>query len=327
MGYFNAKEFSNIWDDFCSHVLPNGPHVKIDYKTYRQIQRAINNAKSTDFFEIQKTSWGYQLSASTLDSKINFAITDNSFGTYLYQNMLFESKQIIKENEENDKKMNMTNPNYKNNNNSIKFDFGPMPGDSVRMSVYGLAIRNKNGIWVAYDKNKRQIIDVDIFNVNSNGMYYKMPVPIVDVKVGDLVVHNDWPCYVISLKTEGAMYAFEVMDINDSIIKTIVPTTNMFNFNYMTKIVSLLDMGNFVAPNENNPFGGMLPLMLLGENANATDILMLMALQGQMGDINPWMLMALNGNGNNSLKNILPILALTNMNKQKIPNEQSGLVT
>ena len=46
----------------------------------------------------------------------------------------------------------------------FKFDFGPCTNDNVRMSTYGLAVKNGNDEWVSYDPNSDQIINVDLLN-------------------------------------------------------------------------------------------------------------------------------------------------------------------
>lgn len=307
---YRPDEFKTLWNKFCSQVLPNGSYKKVQYQTYKFINNLIAKTTSQDEFKISTITGGYKITSSA-DSYnyCTFCVTDNSFGTFLYQ----EYHDTIKNKKENDVV----------NSKSFNFEFGPVNDNSIRMSVYGMAIRNKNNSWVAYDKSKRQIVDVDIFNVNGQGLYYKMPVALVNVAVGDIVIHNQIPCFVMSLKNDGTMYAFEVMDINEGTIKTIVPATNMFNFNYMTKIVSLIDMTGMNTPDENNPFGGMLPLLMLGNNANASDIMILMAMNGnKMGDMNPWMLaMMMNSDNNSSFRNILPILMLTNKKEKTSDTE------
>ena len=344
-----VKELKELFDEFNSHKIKI---VHMPYQDWKDINKFIKESNLNDRVEIGFYRDRFELYIKGTihlfplgddDDKITFGDmladyfnipcdTYNDDMGYSYHDIYSHVKKIDKTNYTTCDgsivtKSENTNINTKKEKedkmaSSINFEFGPV-NDAVRMSIYGLAIRNKNGNWVAYDKNKRQIVDVDIFNVNSKGMYYKMPVALADVAVGDIVMHQGIPCFVMSLKND-AMYAYEVMDINEGVVKTIVPATNMFNFNYMTKIVSLFDMGDgFMAPDESNPFGGMLPLMMMGENANATDMLMLMAMNGQMGDVNPWMMMALASSNNSStFKNILPIMALTHMQKNR-PIENS----
>ena len=78
----------------------------------------------------------------------------------------------------------------------------------------------------------------------------------------------------------------------------------MFGFNFVTKIVTLIDFSGLSA-SEDQPFGNLLPLMLLGDRKSGSsmkDMLPLMLLMGgnssALGGLdmsNPLMLMALMG--------------------------------
>ena len=170
----------------------------------------------------------------------------------------------------------------------INFDFGPC-GNTVRLSMYGMAIQNISGEWVSYNPDSREIINVDVFNMADGGKYmYKMPVAIADVKEGDIVIHNRVPMFVTAINENGT---FEVTDVRAGETKNIIPTRNMFGFNFMTKVVSMF--GAFAnAPTADQPFGNMLPfLMLNGENGKDIDPMMFMFMMNQGGNngMNPMM--------------------------------------
>ena len=97
--------------------------------------------------------------------------------------------------------------NNKMDNKIFNFDFGPLKSDNVRMSMYGLAVKNRDGNYVAWDKENENILNVDILNFNGDGLMYKMPVPIKDIKDGDIIIHNRVPMFVVAVyeKTLGVM--------------------------------------------------------------------------------------------------------------------------
>lgn len=164
--------------------------------------------------------------------------------------------------------------------NGLNFDFGPC-GNGVRLSMYGMAIQNNAGEWVSYNPATKEIINVDILNIADGGKYmYKIPVPIQDVKSGDIVVHNRVPMFVTEASGDGN---FTVVDVRAGESKTIIPARNMFGFNFMTKVVNLF--GNIMGtPSADQPFGNMLPFLMLGneDNSNSNDaMLMLMLAQNQ----------------------------------------------
>ena len=205
-------------------------------------------------------------------------------------------------------------PIDKMNNKEIKdmkgfnFDFGPCSNDNVRMSMYGLAIQNNAGVWVSY--NNGQVIDVDIMNFDGRQYMFKMPVAIKDIKVGDVVVHNRVPMFVTSV--EGGVH---VVDIRAGEAKTIVPTTNMFGFNFITKIVSMFDAFG-TAPTADQPFGNMLPFMLMGDNKDIDPMMMFMMMNGGNFDMsNPMMMYFMFKDGNKG-GDMLPMLMMMNMQNQ-----------
>ena len=191
----------------------------------------------------------------------------------------------------------------------LNFDFGPCTGDNIRMSMYGLAVKNASGTWVSYNKDSRQIIDVDILNFDGSRFMFKMPVAIKDIQIGDIVVHNRVPMFITEIDDCGKLFA---VDVRAGEEKCIIPTRNMFGFDFVTKIVSLFDaIGG--APSPDQPFGNMLPLLIAGsDNASNIDPLMIiMMTQGVQGvdASNPWMLYALMKD-NENMNSLLPLLLL-----------------
>ena len=190
----------------------------------------------------------------------------------------------------------------------FNFDFGPCSNDNVRMSMYGLAIQNNAGVWVSY--NNGQVIDVDIMNFDGRQYMFKMPVAIKDIKVGDVVVHNRVPMFVTSV--EGGVH---VVDIRAGEAKTIVPTTNMFGFNFITKIVSMFDAFG-TAPTADQPFGNMLPFMLMGDNKDIDPMMMFMMMNGGNFDMSNSMMMYFMFKDGNKGGDMLPMLMMMNMQNQ-----------
>ena len=102
---------------------------------------------------------------------------------------------------------------------NFNFDFGPVD-TSVRMSLYGMAIKNATGNYVAYDPKSKQIVDVDILNFEgANKFMYKMPVALKEVRSGDVVVHCRKPMFVNMVQSDGRL---KVLDIYTGEEKTIV---------------------------------------------------------------------------------------------------------
>ena len=212
------------------------------------------------------------------------------------------------------------NNNNKENSEMMKFDFGPVDS-SVHMSLYGMAIKNASGTYVAYDKANKQIMDVDILNFEgANKFIYKMPATLAQIAAGDVIIHARKPMFVQEVREDNRL---SVMDIFDGEEKVIVPSVSPFGFNFVTKVVSLFDFSNATA-DESNPFGNMLPFLLMGDSkSNNTDMLMMFALMGGKTDLtaNPLMMYALmNKDGKNN--DMLPFLLMGGFTAN--PNGSNG---
>lgn len=185
------------------------------------------------------------------------------------------------------------------------FNFGPC-GDRAKISHLGIAVQNTNGEWVSYDTDNEEIVNVDLINFGCDNFVYMIPVAIKDVMPGDAIIHNHHVMYVIRMKSK----ALQVIDVTDGEIKKILPTKSIFGFDFVTKIVSLVDFTASTA-NEDNPFGNMLPFLLLGNN------------DGGSGDAFPLALMMMNGNNGlkltqkDSQSMMLMAMLLSNLNQTK----------
>lgn len=220
-----------------------------------------------------------------------------------------KAKEVYKEMKENENifKEKKGDKNMK----GFNFEFGTCERDNVRMSMYGLAVQNATGAWVSYDATNKSVIDVDILNVDCRKYMFKMPVAMKDIKIGDVVIHNKKPMFVVD-KTNG----LTVIDVVAGEEKKILLTKNMFGFDFATKVVSMFDMSGANATAE-APFGNMLPLLLLGNETKGDNdaMLMYMMMQGQSG-FDPMMMMLLMGDNKSS--NMLPLMFMMNQNKPKV---------
>lgn len=193
----------------------------------------------------------------------------------------------------------------------FNFDFGPMNGNVVRLSMYGLAVKNKTGTYVAYDATNSTLMDVDILNFDGAQFLYKMPVAIKDIAAGDIVIHQGVPMFVQNVVNTNK--SLVVIDPVNGERKEIMLARSPFKFDFATKIVNLL--GNFnCGASADNPFGNMLPLLMLGNDNHNIDPLMCFAMMGNCGNINfsnnPMLMYALMKNDKNS--DILPFLMMSN---------------
>ena len=168
----------------------------------------------------------------------------------------------------------------------LNCEFGSCKDNDIRMSPYGLAVKSNstNKSYVAYNKEKNSIMSVDGFTFGDGKFFYKIPVAIKDIKVGDLIIHMSKPMYVCEINDKTLI----CIDIATAEKKEILPCKNVFNFDYYTKIISLFQFfqnGADVAPSADSPFGGNMLWMLMLNDGDSTD--------------NMWPLLMMNGDNSN----------------------------
>lgn len=264
---------------------------------------------------------------ASIDSNVIFATSTPGTITLGSQIDAIKDKCAMLDNDYIDDRINkvLNEQNTFNNNvddkkgnkkmKAFNFDFGPCTTDNIRMSMYGLAVKNANGTWVSYNPESKEIIDVDIFNFDGGKFLYKMPVAIKDVKVGDIVIHNRKAMFVVDVSETG----MTAIDPQAGEEKKILLTKSPFGFNFATKVVSLFNMTSD-APTPDAPFGNMLPFLMMSENSGEFDMntmLMLSMMGGQSGmdfSKNPMMMYFLMKDSKNA-DDLLPLMFMGNLCK------------
>lgn len=286
---FNKEEQAMAYDNAvstCDTISTNAATITGD---------SINTTKTYQL-NIDGTTWNNTGTTGIVDRTDELTHKINQRPTFNDVNKMIDNKMKEKEN------VNMK---------GFNFDFGPCTGDQVRLSMYGLAVKNISGEWVSYNPDSHEIINVDVFSMADGGKYvYKMPVAIADVKIGDIVIHSRVPMFVTAVNENGT---FDVIDVRAGETKTVIPTRSPFGFNFMTKIVSLFS--GLTTPDKNNPFGNMWMFAMLSDDKSfdVKDMMMINMMTGKnnlIGDINPMMMMLMINN--NSEKNdwLMPLMLM-----------------
>lgn len=265
--------------------------------------------------------WGYRPTASTASSIIGGSVAENtikigndgSYATTISIDSGLTSR--LDTMEERINKLETNNDDMKGKGNNMKmfnFDFGPIKdNDAIRMSPYGLAVKNVNGTYQAYDKKNGEIMDVDIFNFKADNMFFKMPVGIDAIEAGDVIIFNRRPCFVFGFSEQGDVIA---IDIAMGEKKTIMPTRSPFGFNFITKVVSLVDGILGGTPSAENPFGNMWMFAMMDDKSSMKDMLpMMMLMNGNAGNtMDPIKLYFMMKDGNGDTDSMLPFLLMMN---------------
>ena len=342
---FLADDWRDIMEDFRKKVHDTGEYDRIGYPLWKELMAAakihVFYNESNKTFEITYGEFNchtsFKIDEATLTGKKTFG---DYLATYVVHIPDEEEKQQLSTNYDTSTAYDAVNygttttdhyvlttdyitntyikpettkkENNKMDNKIFNFDFGPIKGDSIRMSMYGLAVKNRDGNYVAWDRVNENIMNVDILNFNGDGLMYKMPVAIKDIKDGDIVIHNKVPMFVLEVFDKS----LDVIDIYSGERKSIMLSRSPFGFNFATKVISLIDFGAMSGdtPSEDNPFGNMWPLLMLGDSGSI-DPMMLALMCASKGDCaNPMMMYALLASkGNND--NFLPLIFMMNGGK------------
>lgn len=201
------------------------------------------------------------------------------------------------------------NENMKTNN-LFNFDFGPVSENQFRLSPYGLAVNTKDNGWISYNKETEDIFNVEIINFDASKLIYRMPVALSEIAVGDILIHASKPVFVKSINKEAKTVS--VINYADATVIDIVPIKSPFGFNFFTKVQTLIDFNDEKA-NADNPFGNLLPFLMLGDNAEFNPMLFLLMNKDNNFSNNPlmlYLLMSENGDSNAAL----PFLLMNNSN-------------
>lgn len=290
---FDCPDMVYIVPRHTDKLSPNGVEIMLHENSFGDyligVMEDYNTALTFAYDTCTKLSTDGQCICTTLQDWQPWTIDLNPDGIQINGDSL---EEYIEKTVNNNKK-------EEENNKMMKFDFGPVDS-SVHMSLYGMAIKNASGTYVAYDVKTGSIMDVDIINFEgANKFMYKMPVALSAVQVGDVIVHSKHPMFVSEVDIEtNRMVA---VDIYDGEEKVIVPTQSPFGFSFITKVVSLFNFAG--TADASNPFGNMLPFLLMSDSKSTDKDNLLPLLFMMNGNIdmaqNPMMLWALMGNRTN----------------------------
>lgn len=199
----------------------------------------------------------------------------NSISEQLYRKKKYnlEVNRRVERKDKEEKKSMETKKMFGN------LEFGPV--NNYHLSHLGIALKNAAGDIVSYDKEKNEIVNVDLIDFDAKGMIYAMPCAIKDVHVGDVIHHTNGNAVFVTSVDNG----IHVVDVAAGEKKEILPTKSIFGFDFVTKIVSFIDFSGMGASTD-QPFGNLLPFMLLGKENKSKNMKNLLPLFMCMGGMN-----------------------------------------
>ena len=247
-------------------------------------------------FSISKdtTNWG-NFGTSTITN--GTSITTNTTSPI---SAVLDTSKLAGNNEKKEGK-NM----FENMMKDIKFG----PATDTRFSIYGPAF-NGGDRWLA--RHEGEWVDVTDMLIDVGNICYMMPVAKTSIKEGDFILHKGKWARVDCIVEEENFISVE--KINEQEVVQVLPTKNMFGFDYYTKLICPIESfegAEGFGATTDNPFG-MLPFIMAMKDGKKDNLLPLMMMSGKMDMSNPMMLMMLSGDNSN----LGLMMAMMAMNKK-----------
>ena len=209
----------------------------------------------------------------------------------LYYVVNTDNNKNITTTEEKNMNKNMFSNMFKN------MKFGSFNSESVKYSFNGIAFKTSGGDYVIYNDDftftnvADMVIDMPVF---------AMPVSREQISVGDVIRHNnDWV-----IVNEVSNTEIKVAKPWTKEIVTVIPETSIFGFSFYTKIMNPFE-GLGKEANADNPFGNILPFLMM---------------QNDDGDsMNPMMMAMMFGGGKIDMSNPMMMYMMMSRNKEIDP--------
>ena len=236
-------------------------------------------------------------------------------------NMLFLGS-TVNSTESIPKVTNATKSTTEKESNNMKKIFGTYFGkfntNSLAMSIYGMAVKDTTGRYVTYKDG--EIIDVSEFLIPNMNYFFAMPIAITEIRVRDIILHQDKPMMCINGNEDGSIRA---IDFTTQEIKDIMPKKNPFGFNFVTKVICPFGENSFMmdgfGADSSNPFGNMLPMMMLMDDKDGTKdktdmMMMAMMMSGGHFDLtsNPMLMYMMMSDGESAIDPMMLMLMMQN---------------
>lgn len=214
----------------------------------------------------------------------------------------------------NDMNTNMFGNMFKN------MKFGKLETNSIKYSMKGIAFKTTDGDYVCYNPD---LTFTNVANMVMDMPVFAMPVSKEQIKIGDVIDHNG--TWVIV--SDVAPFEIKVARPYNREIVSVIPETSIFGFSFYTKVINPFENLGATATAD-NPFGNMLPLMLMSgaDTKNSNDMLMMMLAfgGGKVDFSNPMMMYMLMGDKGNT-NDMLMMMMLSGNNPFEQKQNTSGM--
>ena len=189
--------------------------------------------------------------------------------------------------------------------------FGKYKGERFKLSMNGIAVyQPSTGKYAVYNKDNNEFVDATNLLFDIKDALFLLPA--VEVNVGDTVIHEQKPYFIVDTESEIKAVSYE-----DCTQTVLIPKSTMFGIKYFSKIFSMFG-DNFATSKDlfSNPI--MLMSLINGEGNDFSKILLLNSMsQGDLGS-NP-IALAMMLKGDNTDDNLSTIAMMSMFNNGTNP--------
>ena len=327
----------NIKDEE-GRILYSGEKIRIEAVVQALDKRAADeiigwNLKTIELDFIKKANTPCSYDSIQFDTKREEILWYEVDGWRLTPTVFWEREEqrLTSENEniitiDNSEKLNYfadaNNQSIKNVEGNNMFNkmlknlkFGKLSSGTIKYSFNGIAFLSGDGGYVTFNDD---LTFTNVSDMVMNLPVYVMPVAANQIKIGDIILQNEQPVMIREIKSNE----ISVIKPFSREIVSIVPEKSIFGFDFYSKVLNVFeDLGS--AADQSNPFGNMLPFLMMSEGKEKqsnSDMMMMMTLMGGNLDMsNPMMMMALMGDKTDSMLSILPMMMMMNNKDNKNP--------
>lgn len=200
--------------------------------------------------------------------------------------------------------------------------FGKYKGERFKLSMNGIAVyQPSTGKYAVYNKDNNEFVDATNLLFDIKDALFLLPA--VEVNVGDTVIHEQKPYFIVDAENEIKAVSYE-----DCTQTVLIPKSTMFGIKYFTKVFSMFG-DNFAAAGDlfSNPM--MLMALMEGKSSDLTQLMLFSSMsKGDLGS-NPMALaMMLKGDkGDDSLSTIALMSMFNNGTNPFAPKKKETKTT
>ena len=185
-------------------------------------------------------------------------------------------------------------------------EFGKVDTSDLAYTFNGICFRDADGNYTSLNPDGTF---TNVYDMVMDIPIYVMPVGKDQIKVGDIIKYFDK--WVMIAQIDNT--TITTIDPWTREIRVIIPEKSVFGFDYYTKVIDIFSGFNINA-DSSNPFGIMLPFMMMSDKSDIDPMMLMMMMNGQnLNGMNPMMMyMMMSKDSGIKKDSMIPLMMMMN---------------